>query len=99
MNDTTFIGLDRADLQRRVGAELRRIRIACRLSQEEIAWAVGVTQGTISNYESGRSDIPVTTLIVICRALKVSPVDTIESVIPNYARDNLSNTYRRYKAN
>ncbi len=60
-----------------VGAALRRRRLELGLSQEEVAWEADVAQGSISNYEIGRNDIPLTVLLRICHALDLSPVDLI----------------------
>lgn len=67
-----------------VGAALRRRRLELGLSQEEVAWEADVAQGSISNYEIGRNDIPLTVLLRICRALDMSPVD----LIPCLGTDN-----------
>lgn len=59
--------------RRDIGERLREVRIAKGLSQEELALEIDVAQGSISNYEIGRSDIPLSVLIAICHALRVSP--------------------------
>jgi transcriptional regulator with XRE-family HTH domain len=53
----------------RVGEIRRRLRI----TQEELAAAVGLTQGAISKIETGESDPGVDTLIRIAAAMNVSP--------------------------
>lgn len=62
---------------REVGGRLRARRIALQLSQEALAWETDVAQATISNYENGRHDIPVSVLIALCEALSVSPVELV----------------------
>lgn len=51
--------------------------MALSLSQEDIALETDVTQGSISNYEAGRSDIPFVVLLSLCRALQVDLQDLI----------------------
>jgi len=69
-------------IQREVGARLRRRRSELGLSQEHVAYEVGLTQGSISNYEVGRSDIPFTVLLRICAALRTSPGDLVPTIPP-----------------
>ena len=67
-------------IQREVGARLRRRRCELGLSQEHVAYEVGMTQGSISNYEVGRTDIPFTMLLRICAALRTTPADLIPMI-------------------
>jgi DNA-binding XRE family transcriptional regulator len=62
---------------RELGERLRNHRVALSLSQEALAWEVDVAQATISNYENGRHDIPVSVLIALCRALGASPLELV----------------------
>lgn len=66
-----------------VGAALRSRRLEKKFSQEELAWQAGVAQGSISNYEIGRSDIPLTVLLRICSALEINPAD----LVPNWQEE------------
>ncbi len=68
--------------RRRLGAVLRERRLELRLSQEDIAWAVDVTQGTISNYESGRSEVPLSVLLEMCEHLQFHSSDLLEIFRP-----------------
>jgi DNA-binding XRE family transcriptional regulator len=43
--------------------ELRALRVAAGMSQQEVARLVGVTRGTIANIETGRFGLSVETLI------------------------------------
>lgn len=62
---------------REIGERLRDRRTALGLSQEALAWEADVAQATISNYENGRHDIPISVLIALCRALAASPLDLV----------------------
>jgi transcriptional regulator with XRE-family HTH domain len=63
--------------RRQIGMRLREQRLALDLSQEELAWEADIAQASISNYENGRNDIPLSVLIAICQALGVRPVDIV----------------------
>ena len=49
----------------------RLLREQRRISQEEIAFAAEVTQASISNYENGRNEIPLSVLLAVCDYLGV----------------------------
>ena len=53
------------ELRLQMGPRLRELRIQHRESQEAVAWAADVTQGSISNYENGRNEVPLSVLISI----------------------------------
>ncbi len=54
------------ELRVTLGRRLRELRVRHRESQEAVAWAADVTQGSISNYEAGRNEIPLSVLMSIC---------------------------------
>lgn len=63
----------REDFRVSFGEEIRRLRKSHDLSQVELAALVGVTQGAITNIETGRmSTVSVETLYRFCDVLKVS---------------------------
>lgn len=53
---------------------LRAIRKAKKMSQEELAEASGVSQGAISKIERGEMNITLETIMQIAKALDVHPV-------------------------
>ncbi|MGE3855729.1 MAG: helix-turn-helix domain-containing protein [Dehalococcoidia bacterium] len=59
------------ELRAEVGARLRLLREERHISQEEIAFAAEVTQASISNYENGRNEIPLSVLLSVCDFLNV----------------------------
>lgn len=59
------------ELRAEVGARLRLLREERHISQEEIAFAAEVTQASISNYENGRNEIPLSVLLSVCDFLGV----------------------------
>ncbi|MQA00684.1 MAG: helix-turn-helix domain-containing protein [Dehalococcoidia bacterium] len=73
----------RARLFRRsLGGVLRQRRLELKLSQEDLAWAVEVTQGSISNYENGRSEVPLSLLLAMCDELQLRPTDVLDRLRP-----------------
>jgi transcriptional regulator with XRE-family HTH domain len=65
------------DIQERLAANLRRLRIARHLSLSELARATGMSKATLSGIESGRSNPTVETLASLAAALRVAVVDLL----------------------
>ncbi len=61
-----------------LAANLRRMRIARRLSLSELARATGMSKATLSSVESGRSNPTVETLAALAGALRVSLGELLE---------------------
>ncbi|HJM74930.1 MAG TPA: helix-turn-helix transcriptional regulator [Dehalococcoidia bacterium] len=61
-----------------VGERLREWRLRRELSQTEVARAAGVTQAALSNYETGKRDMPLSTFLGVVGALDVSVGDLLE---------------------
>ena len=61
-----------------LAANLRRMRIARRLSLSELARATGMSKATLSSVESGRSNPTVETLAALAAALRVSLSELLE---------------------
>jgi transcriptional regulator with XRE-family HTH domain len=58
---------------RRIGANIRRLRLKAGLSQADLAEAAGLSAVAISLVETGKKDLRVSTVVVIAKALKVEP--------------------------
>jgi transcriptional regulator with XRE-family HTH domain len=61
-----------------LAANLRRLRIARRLSLSELARATGMSKATLSSVESGRSNPTVETLAALATALRISLGELLE---------------------
>jgi transcriptional regulator with XRE-family HTH domain len=61
-----------------VGERLREWRLRRELSQTEVARVAGVTQASLSNYETGKRDMPLSTFLGVVGALDVSVGDLLE---------------------
>lgn len=60
-----------------LGRRLREHRLRAGLTQDEVAWQVGVSQGSISHYEKGRIEIPLGVLLAFCHLVHASLVDVV----------------------
>ncbi len=60
------------ELRRNVGYRLRALRAAAGTSQATVVREVGVTQAALSNYETGKREVPLSTLIRLARHYDVS---------------------------
>ncbi|TAJ21356.1 MAG: XRE family transcriptional regulator [Dehalococcoidia bacterium] len=68
--------------RRALGRVVRDRRRELCLSQGDLASAVDVTQGSISNYENGRTEVPLSVLLVMCEQLRIQPMDVIAMLTP-----------------
>lgn len=62
------------DMRRLVGENVRRLRIAASMTQEQFAERSGFSQQYISDLERGRRNPTVVTLFELASALGVAPV-------------------------
>lgn len=65
------------DMRRLVGRNVRRIRLAKQLTQEEFAERSGFTQQYISDLERGRRNPTIVSLYELASALGVSHVELV----------------------
>jgi transcriptional regulator with XRE-family HTH domain len=61
-----------------VGQRLREWRLKREFSQAEVARSAGITQASLSNYETGKRDMPLSTFLGVVAALDVSVGDLLE---------------------
>ena len=69
-----------------MAANLRRLRIARRLSLSELARATGMSKATLSSVESGRSNPTVETLASLANALRVTLGELLEEPLLDQIR-------------
>jgi transcriptional regulator with XRE-family HTH domain len=62
-------------ISRQVGGALRRLRLARRLDQKQVAGRAGVTVSMLSRYEHGRQHPSLPNLVKVLRALDCSAED------------------------
>jgi transcriptional regulator with XRE-family HTH domain len=73
-------------LQEVLSANLRRLRIARRLSLSELARATTMSKATLSGIENGRANPTVETLAALAAALGVSVVELLDEPAPGEVR-------------
>lgn len=62
-----------------LGARIRARRGELKMSQEQLATAIGVTFQQVQKYEKGVNRVAASTLVDICEALQMAP----ENLLPN----------------
>ena len=63
---------DRMERRREIGQRIREWRLKRDLSQVEVSRVAGITQASLSNYETGKRDLPLSTFLGVVAALDVS---------------------------
>ncbi len=81
--------VDRPALRNDVGARIREWRLRRELSQAEVARHAGITQASLSNYENGKRDLPLSTLVGVAAALNVSIGDLLDLPEMIVVRDSI----------
>jgi transcriptional regulator with XRE-family HTH domain len=78
---------------RRVCVNMKRRRLALKLSQDLVGQAMGVTQAQVAKYEQGASDIPSSKLVALTEILRIDANELlgIEPVAPNWATNVVAN--------
>jgi transcriptional regulator with XRE-family HTH domain len=66
------------DRRRAAGQRLRYWRQQRLRSQADIARAAGITQASLSNYETGKRELPLATALSIASALDITLSDVLE---------------------
>ncbi len=74
-----------------LGAQIRDLRIQMRLTQAEVAEALNVTPGYISNVENNRTAMSLRILMYYAKLMNISLDCLIGKVEPEYRRTALDN--------
>jgi transcriptional regulator with XRE-family HTH domain len=80
---------DRQPQRRAIGQRIREWRLKRELSQAEVARHAGITQASLSNYENGKRDLPLSTLLGVTAALNVSLGDLLDMPDVIVVRDSM----------
>ena len=67
------------DMRKLIGQNVRRLRIAQDLTQEQFAERLGFSQQYISDLERGRRNPTVVSLYELAQALKTTPADLVSA--------------------
>ncbi len=60
-----------------IGANIRSCRTEKDMTMEELGKAIGKSQSAVADYEKGRVDIPVSSLIKIAETLEIHPAKLV----------------------
>lgn len=71
------------DIRRVFGANVRRYRLAARLSQEAVAERMGVDRAHVSAIERGLQNATLLTILQAAQALSVRPAELLEDDVPH----------------
>lgn len=71
---------EREEQARSLGEVLKSHRIACSMTQEFVAEALGVSRQAVSKWESGRSDPSTTNLLALAKLYGLSPEELLREV-------------------
>ena len=64
--------------RKQTGERLRYWRVRRQSSQAEIARAAGITQASLSNYETGKRELPLSTAFAVASALDITLGDVLD---------------------
>lgn len=78
-----------------LGAQVKELRIQMNLTQAEVARALNVTPGYISNVENNRTAMSLRVLIYYARLMNISLDSLIGSIAPDYKKTALDNELLR----
>ncbi len=59
---------------------LRQIRLNQGKTQADVAWLSGITQAALSNYENGKRDIPLRSLLALSDVLAIPPAALVPAL-------------------
>lgn len=74
-----------------LGAQVKELRIQMKLTQAEVAEALNVTPGYISNVENNRTAMSLRVLIYYAKLMNISLDSLIGSIEPEYRKNALDN--------
>ncbi|MEY9098861.1 transcriptional regulator with XRE-family HTH domain [Sinorhizobium fredii] len=74
-----------AEMDIRIGSRIRHFRNAQAMSQSTLAGKVGVSFQQLQKYEKGTNRISASALIIICKALAITPNDVLDQFIDDDA--------------
>ncbi|MDA1010478.1 MAG: helix-turn-helix transcriptional regulator [Chloroflexi bacterium] len=89
MTNSMIIPSDQKALRNEVGQRIREWRLRREMSQSDVARQTGITQASLSNYENGKRDMPLYTLLGVSASLNVSLGDLLDLPDVIVVRDSL----------
>lgn len=69
---------EKSGIKKSLGEALKQRREACKMTQEFVAEALGVSRQAVSKWESGRSDPSTTNLLALAKLFGVRPEELLQ---------------------
>lgn len=67
-------------IKKSLGEALKQHREECKMTQEFVAEAIGVSRQAVSKWENGTSDPNTSNLIVLAKLFKISPEELLDEI-------------------
>ena len=67
-------------IKKSLGEVLKQHREECKMTQEFVAEAIGVSRQAVSKWENGTSDPNTSNLIVLSKLFKISPEELLDEI-------------------
>lgn len=67
-------------IKKSLGEVLKQHREECKMTQEFVAEAIGVSRQAVSKWENGTSDPNTSNLIVLAKLFKISPKELLDEI-------------------
>lgn len=67
-------------IKKPLGEVLKQHREECKMTQEFVAEAIGVSRQAVSKWENGTSDPNTSNLIVLAKLFKISPEELLDEI-------------------
>lgn len=77
---TTPIKKEKSETAKTLGEIIKQHRIECKMTQEFVAEAIGVSRQAVSKWESGISDPSTTNLIALAKLFNISADSLIKEI-------------------
>lgn len=77
---------EKNSIKRSLGEELKAQRMRCKMTQEFVADALGVSRQAVSKWENGTVDPSTSNLLAIARLYGMSAEDLLQNVDPSQDR-------------
>ena len=71
---------EKAEMAKSLGEAIRYHRTRCKMTQEFVAEAIGVSRQAVSKWESGAADPSTSNLLALAKLYGVSPEELLKSV-------------------
>ena len=77
--------------------QLKENRTRCRMTQEFVAEAIGVSRQAVSKWENGSADPSTSNLIALANLYGISAEDLLKNIVQQHDSNNFSDKDKEYK--